>query len=158
MVGRSELMALRWAWDGLKQRCDNPNNKDYPDYGGRGITYSEDWKVFANFKRDMSPRPSGLTLDRKDVNGNYCKENCRWASRVTQGGNRRPFAAESSARSNSPLEVPGITLTPQGSYLVRATQRSKRVRLYLGRDFFQAVCARKSWENSYNNSIQRGIV
>jgi hypothetical protein len=77
------------------QRCTNPNNDDYPDYGGRGITVCERWcgkHGFENFLHDMGERPEGKTLDRKNVNGNYCKSNCRWATAHEQRINQRRAA------------------------------------------------------------------
>lgn len=78
------------SWQHMKKRCDNKNHKDYHHYGGRGITYDKRWKKFENFYVDMGEKPSKLhTLDRIDVNGNYCKENCQWATRAMQSKNRR---------------------------------------------------------------------
>ena len=77
------------SWDGMIQRCLNPKNSRFRDYGGRGIGVCEDWKKFENFLRDMGERPPKLTLDRKDNNGNYDPLNCRWADWETQFANRR---------------------------------------------------------------------
>ena len=77
------------SWNSMKNRCNNSNLKEYKNYGGRGITYDERWEDFREFYKDMGKRPEGTTLDRIDVNGNYCKENCRWSTRETQQRNQR---------------------------------------------------------------------
>ena len=71
------------------QRCNNPNNKDYQAYGGRGIQVYEQWLTFRNFLEDMGNCPRGFSLDRIDNNGNYCLENCRWTTRQRQQRNKR---------------------------------------------------------------------
>jgi hypothetical protein len=78
------------SWDAMKYRCTNPSSKDWPSYGGRGITVCEEWLAsFENFLADMGERPPGRTLDRIDPNGSYCKTNCRWATPTEQGANKR---------------------------------------------------------------------
>lgn len=77
-------------WTGMKTRCDNPNVVEYPDYGGRGITYCDKWKTFEGFWEDMAEGYSDiLTIDRNNTNGNYEKSNCSWETMSVQGHHRR---------------------------------------------------------------------
>lgn len=76
------------AWELMWSRCSNPRNASWERYGGRGIAVTERWEAFENFLADMGEKPSGLSLDRKDNNGNYSKDNCHWTTWVRQNRNR----------------------------------------------------------------------
>lgn len=79
-------------WMGMIQRCENPNQEAYADYGGRGIKVCERWRDFANFYTDMGPRPSPEhSIDRyPDNDGDYRPGNVRWTTAFEQVHNRRP--------------------------------------------------------------------
>lgn len=77
------------AWSEMKYRCDNPKIWSYKHYGGRGISYCDRWKTFELFYQDMGDAPVGKSLDRKNNEENYSKENCRWATHKEQQRNKR---------------------------------------------------------------------
>lgn len=93
---------LRSVWSGMMHRCYSPKNHSFKHYGGRGITVCERWHKLENFLADMGERPPGTSIDRIDVNGNYEPSNCRWATPLEQGRNRR---------KNYKLEVGGVPMT-----------------------------------------------
>jgi hypothetical protein len=86
--GKSKTPIYR-LWHNVMQRCYNPKNPDYENYGARGVKVSEDWQNFENFYSDMGEKPEGLSLEREDNEKNYSKENCKWGSTKEQALNKR---------------------------------------------------------------------
>jgi len=124
-------------WCGINNRCLNKNSISYKNYGGRGIVVCDRWRrgnenAFMNFLADMGARPSRLhSIDRKDVDGNYCKENCRWATQKEQQRNRR---------SNAFLEHDGKKMTlGEWAEELGISPATIRTRLYRGWDLAHAL-------------------
>lgn len=92
------------VWIRMKQRCCNPNATGYENYGGRGVTICESWmNSFEAFVSDMGPRPSkSHTVERIDNSKGYCKENCRWATKLEQNRNKR---------NNHVITIDGVSKT-----------------------------------------------
>lgn len=77
------------SWHSMRSRCENPNNQNFKNYGGRGISVCQEWASFDAFLTDMGERPEGMTIDRIDVNGDYQKSNCKWSIWKDQCLNKR---------------------------------------------------------------------
>jgi len=95
---------LYTLWSGMKYRCDSPNCAQYKDYGGRGISYCEEWKSFKPFYdwAMANGYSDELTLDKVNNDGNYSPDNCRWTNRRVQNNN---------SRKNRLVTVDGVTDT-----------------------------------------------
>lgn len=88
-LGGDKPHYLYRTWKEMHARCYNPKNKSYPCYGGRGIKVCAEWRDFTKFIEDLGERPVGMSLDRKDVNGDYRADNCKWSTAVEQARNTR---------------------------------------------------------------------
>ena len=114
------------TWGGIIQRCTNPNEKAFKNYGGRGITVCDKWRYsFMAFFKDMGKRPSPkLTIERVDNNKGYSPENCVWANSKKQANNRR---------NNHKISIRGWTLTlAQWSHFVNISQHVLSHRILRG--------------------------
>lgn len=119
------------SWSSMRNRCNNPSNVAYSNYGGRGISVVSRWDSFTNFLEDMGERPEGCSIDRIDNDGNYGPENCRWANAVIQGRNRR---------SNTIIEFEGSSFTlVQAAELYGIPRHSIKYRLAAGWTVYRAL-------------------
>ena len=96
----------------MRNRCLNPKNISYKDYGGRGITVCKRWQGpqgFQNFLADMGERPRGKSIDRINANGNYEPGNCRWATKKVQANNKRTSTKYKAEHATPEQDVAAIT-------------------------------------------------
>jgi hypothetical protein len=115
----------------MMDRCYREGDPEFHRYGARGIKVCDRWHDFVNFAEDMGNRPRGKTLDRKDNDGPYSKENCRWATHHEQARNRR---------NSIIIEYQGQTKSlPDWADHFGIDQRNLRLRLSLGWNFHRAV-------------------
>ena len=116
--------ALYYVWGDMKQRCCNPKNKSYKNYGGRGVRICDDWvNNFLNFYNDMKEGyEKGLQIDRIDNNGGYELSNCRWVTNKQNQANRGSRASGSSIYK-------GVTKIRDGKWTAQIKKDGKVYRL-----------------------------
>lgn len=129
--------------EGMLRRCRPDLTEDFPYHAGRGIKVCEEWHSFETFFLDMGECPEGMSLDRIDVNGNYCKENCRWATNSIQGYNKGLDPNNTSGKS-------GVSwYTQNAKWSAEIHVENKHIRLGMFANFDDAVKAREEAELKY---------
>ena len=111
------------AWGAMIQRCTNPKDHRYKNYGARGITVCKQWqRSFKRFFADMGPRPEGLTLERIDNNIGYEPRNCTWDTYSQQNRNRRP---KTHCVNGHAFDAANTYVNPKGHRICRACKRAR---------------------------------
>lgn len=137
------------TWNGMKGRCLNKNNKDFKNYGGRGIKICDSWlNSFENFYKDMGSKPSKLhSIDRIDNNGNYEPSNCRWATLSQQNISKRRKLGYSGHKLIRKMEF---------GYIVKII-REKNTRTSLTISLDDAIVLRDKWLKEYDDNPEQWI-
>jgi hypothetical protein len=131
------------SWTHMILRCTNPNYNRFIDYGGRGIKVCKRWRLFENFYADMGDRPEGKTIERKNNDLGYYKENCRWASRSEQQHNCR-------ISKNNTTGCPGVYFNKKAqNYYAQICLNNKKYYLGCFNTIKEAAEARKQGELKY---------
>jgi hypothetical protein len=130
------------TWRAMIRRCTNPKDKDYPRYGGKGVTVCQEWLEYANFAKDVGEPSGDETLDRVDVYGNYEPNNCRWAGIKTQNRNVR-------VRPDSSTGFTGVSKTGSGRFIAKISvgKNAYYSKVYLTLE--EAAEARKELERKH---------
>jgi len=129
------------TWRAMIRRCTIPTDKDYPRYGGKGVTVCPAWMDYLNFAVDMGEPQGDETLDRINVYGNYELDNCRWAGVKTQNRNTR-------LRVNSTTGYIGVSVVGK-RFLAKITANKKSYYSKLCDTVEEAAAARKELEARY---------
>jgi len=140
------------VWAHMRYRCEDENNSAYHNYGGRGIKVCEEWsKSFESFALDMGLPPTPEhTLDRKNNNLGYNKENCRWATRTEQCLNRRTF------KNNTTGET-GIVKKQNGKFIARYDENGKRYNLGSFNTIEEAVSYRTEFLKLFESNKEEAL-
>lgn len=144
------------AFHGARGRCTSLTNLDYPDYGGRGIQFC--WENIEDFYNDMKDTYfDGATLEREAVDGNYCKENCKWETRAKQARNRRKTKANTSGVTGVSFCVVSRRWVAQWNIPEGAAKsKSFSVQKYGYDESFRLACEARTSAIEFLNSIGAG--
>lgn len=131
----------------MMYRCYKESDNNYENYGGRGIKVCDRWREpddvgLINFINDMGERPEGTTLDRIDVDGDYCPENCRWITRDIQSYNTRKKVTNKTGRT-------GVHLSGHNTYNVKIGYKGKSINVGTYKTYEEACFAREQAEIKY---------
>lgn len=134
------------TWRAMIRRCTKPADKDYPRYGGKGVTVCPAWLDYKTFAYDMGEPVGEETLDRIDTYGNYEPSNCRWASLPVQARNVR-------LRESSKTGYTGVSKTGPNSWMAKITVRKKAFYSKCFKTVEEAAVARKELERLHWGSV-----
>lgn len=134
------------TWRAMIRRCINPTDKDYPRYGGKGVTVCPAWLDYKTFASDMGEPVGDETLDRIDTYGNYEPSNCRWASLPVQARNIR-------LRDASKTGYTGVSQTGPTSWMAKITVRKKAFYSKCFKTVEEAATARKELERLHWGAV-----
>jgi hypothetical protein len=129
------------TWRAMIRRCTKPHDKDYPRYGGVGVSVCPEWLDYSVFVADMGEPDGDETLDRINTYGNYTRENCRWAGVKTQNRNTR-------LRANSKTGVIGVSIT-NNKFMAKIAVGKKSYYSKVYKTVEEAAAARKELERKY---------
>jgi hypothetical protein len=133
---------LYGTWLNMRDRCNNPNNKDFKFYGECGISVCKEWDDFVVFVNDLKAigdRPEGFTLDRIDSSKNYEPTNVQWSSKSRQARNQK-------RRSTNKTGTPGVNKMKCGGYIARIRHNGERIYIGYFKNLEDAVQARLTKE------------
>jgi hypothetical protein len=147
MMLKEQYKQEYWVWAAMLDRCRNPRNRAYHNYGGSGIAVCERWKKFKNFIADMGARPSPrLTIERENTAGDYEPGNCKWATYAEQARNKRRYRTSTSGVTG----VNWLAKNRKWLAVIRFNGKRQHLGLFDTIEEAAAVRARRALELGFN--------